>query len=441
MAKYTEEDLYLNPHTGPRPEDIKQDKIENCAFVATLAALAAQQPDRIRDAIRYDPESKQFQVTLYKELEDKSIEARTVAVDQGDIRKNVREQGGSVMDNIRGAEGPAWPAVMEAAMIELRLSAPREGKERGYDNLNATMVPTHALLALTGDPGQPLWFREINRDPQAAATQVEQALQAGRPVTYWSGSTNATGRPGAAQDGLKDDHVYALVGARRDASGDLLLQLRNPWGHNVVKPDEGMNTDAPTVEVNLRQQALTGGLMSLDIGPAPRVQRQQQDAPEPSTSVPAPTQLPDPRSTDHPNHSLYTQIKTGVVGIDTEKGRPFDELSERLAMGGFYDAKAARITSADTIAINDTGKPQKDGTQRAAGTLLFVLQGPDPFDPAAPRSITNVKDAIERPVEQWLQKIDTLTQQQTQQLALQPKLPTQDDPTPKSPKLPGPGLG
>ena len=90
--------------------------------------------------------------------------------------------------------------------------------------------------------------------------------------------------------------------------------------------------------------------------------------------------------------------------------------------------KAAGITSPDYVAINDTGKRQPDGTQIAAGTLLFVVQGQDPSDPAARRSVTDVTQAIERPVEQSLQKLDAMNQQQAQGLSQTPNAPQQDEP-------------
>lgn len=143
------------------------------------------------------------------------------------------------------------------------------------------------------------------------------------------------------------------------------------------------------------------------------------------------TRLPDPRDPNCPDHRLYQQIERGVAGIDTERGRGFDATSERLAMGAFHDAKAAGITSADHLAINETGKRQQDGSQVAAGALLFVVQGQDPSDPAARRAMTDVAQAIDRPVEQSLQKVDILAQQQAQMLAQAQNNPTQDDPGPK----------
>lgn len=143
----------------------------------------------------------------------------------------------------------------------------------------------------------------------------------------------------------------------------------------------------------------------------------------------------DPRDPDHPDHRLYKQIEAGVARIDASTGRTFDQTSERLAMSTLADAKAAGITSADHIALNDAGKPQRDGSQISGGTLLFVVQGHDPSDAAARRSVTDVAQAVERPLEQSQQKLDAVSQQQAQALVQQQDQPTPDGPGPKGPRL------
>lgn len=164
----------------------------------------------------------------------------------------------------------------------------------------------------------------------------------------------------------------------------------------------------------------------------PRLSSTVPDRADPMTAAPSsallPARLSDSRDPDHPDHRLYKQIEAGVARIDAEKGRTFDATSERLTMGAFYDSKVAGITSADHIAINETGKRQQDDSQIAAGTLLFVVQGQDPSDPAARRSVTDVAQAVEHSVEHSLQKVETLSQQQTQVLAQQQNQPMQDEP-------------
>ena len=151
-----------------------------------------------------------------------------------------------------------------------------------------------------------------------------------------------------------------------------------------------------------------------------------------ASTTPAASRLPDPRALDpcdpgHPDHRLYAQIERGVAGIDAKRGRTFDATSERLVMSAFQDTKAAGITSADHVAINRTGKQQQDGTQVPGGTLLFVVQGQDASDPAARRTVTDVAQAVERPVEQSLQRVDALAQQQAQAVEQQRNQPIQDE--------------
>jgi hypothetical protein len=148
-----------------------------------------------------------------------------------------------------------------------------------------------------------------------------------------------------------------------------------------------------------------------------------------TSTIPATPRLPDPRDPGHADHPFYKQLEHGVASIDAEQARSFNATSERLTMSAFHDAKAAGITSADHVAINQTGKRQEDGAQIASGTLLFVVQGQDPSDPAARRSMTDVVQAVDRPVEQSLQKVDALTQQQAQAFAQPQNQWTQDEPS------------
>ena len=104
-------------------------------------------------------------------------------------------------------------------------------------------------------------------------------------------------------------------------------------------------------------------------------------------------------------------------------------------MGAFHDAKAAGMTSANHVVLNQMGAPQREGSQTQCNTLLIAIQGQDPYDPAARRSVTDVKQAVEQPLEQLLQKVNVLEQQQQQTLAQQQNNPTQNDPGPKGPKL------
>ena len=144
--------------------------------------------------------------------------------------------------------------------------------------------------------------------------------------------------------------------------------------------------------------------------------------------------LSDPRAPEHPDHSLYKQIESGVTRIDASSGRTFDHDSERLTMGALLDAKLAKIASADHIALNIDGKRQEDGSHTRAGAALFIVEGRDPGNEVAKRSMTNVEQAVTRPVEQSQQALDNLNRQLAQIPNQQQNQPTQDDPS-RSPRM------
>ena len=248
-----------------------------------------------------------------------------------------------------------------------------------------------------------------NAGVDASAEQVAVAATAVRATWDANGLDPATT---ALQARPQSDGRSELASLRLDTDGKTYMIAAVTTPEDIERARTGMTT-APHANERASEHASEHG----------RADSMAMAA----SSTPLPARMPDPRDTDNPDNRLYAQIERGVANIDAERGRTFDATSERLAMGAFYDAKAANIVSADHLAINETGKRQQDGSQIAAGTQLFVVQGQDPSDPAARRSVTDVAQAIERPVEQSLQKVDTLTQQQVQQLAQQQNQPTQDE--------------
>lgn len=465
--QYTEADLY-GPNGRPHASDIDQDKLFDCYLLAPMGAIAEKQPERINDAIRYNPDTQDFTVTLYRppnaaeRAQGQTDPIReSIVVSQEDIQKNIKKDGGGTVDNNGDRSGPLWPTLIEAGFAEMygRDSKGKIDLDKGYRMLGdhtlggALSDGTYALTGESGrniqikDPGAPKLIstgsdhvvpkvpppyrtpaRGAKLDLDAAFAEVEQALASGRPV-----SMSTQGRD--VQDGLEEGHAYMVVGASRDPqNNDALLKLRNPYGNNDRAGEgnrnvgAGWNTSDPEITVRLGTLVKAGSFGEFNIGPDPRVQTQQQTASQSAH---------DPRNPEHPDHKLYAQIEAGVRRIDAEKGREFDTASERLALATFRDAKAAGITSADHIALNQAGKPQPDGAQIAAGTSLFVVQGKDPSDPLAPRSTTDVKQAIDQPVEHHLQKIEQLQQQQTQTQAQGQVMdsPAQADIAPKALKL------
>lgn len=164
--------------------------------------------------------------------------------------------------------------------------------------------------------------------------------------------------------------------------------------------------------------------------------RARQAPPSPQAESLPPPPMRDPRDPNDPDHRLYKQIEQGVHRIDADLGRTPDAGSERLAMETFVAAKAQGITSVDHVALSQQGaKHNADGALTQAGVSLFVVQGRDPYDERNKVAMVSTQAANNTPVEQSLQKLETLNQQQAQTLAQQQNNPRQDDPAPKGPKL------
>lgn len=155
------------------------------------------------------------------------------------------------------------------------------------------------------------------------------------------------------------------------------------------------------------------------VPPLPQELRDAMTSPQASLS--------DPRTPGHPDHWLYQQIEAGVSRLDATMGRSFDASSGRLTLHSLVGAKAAGITSADHVVINQAGKPQSDGSQAPVGTMLFIVQGQDPFDERNKVAQVPVQAAVQAPVEPSLAKLTDLNQQQA--LAQQAGPPTQDEPS------------
>lgn len=272
---YTDEDLY-GPD-GPQPQDIRQDSIGDCYFVATLSGMAgnADGQNAIQESITYDEQTGNFTVTFYEQGPDGQPQQRQVVVTQADIQDNIDRGGGSQADN---GGGPIWPAVMEAAYAKMHLEdATANGQvdpriDGGYgpgtaDRLGANGKPiqaqdqngdpvvdaddnpvyeqvevggitggygTDAYYALTGKESTTLQAPSGDGPLGALVThftgvQLQTALENGQTVTV----ATAPEGPGENNDGLIDSHQYTVQRVYQDeTTGEWMVELRNPWDNN-----------------------------------------------------------------------------------------------------------------------------------------------------------------------------------------------------------------
>jgi hypothetical protein len=269
-------DLY-DASGNPRPQDIDQDAIGDCYFVATLAALAGQQPDRIKNAISYDASTGTFTVKLYKEewgwfppgYDTKEV---SVKVTQQDILDNLSRRGGSTVDNKTGVDGPIWPAIMETAYAKMHDDNWSNGLDQGYKEIDGGWAKD-AMFAVTGSEGTnygAIGLLDSKMNADVLYGVVSKALTDGRAVTLSTDPESASIyqiiTKTVPQDGLVDDHVYSVERIYKNASGDVMVELRNPWGSNN-NVGEGMDTPNAVITVKLTTLIDTGGLDCFNVGP------------------------------------------------------------------------------------------------------------------------------------------------------------------------------
>ncbi|MEH6417777.1 C2 family cysteine protease [Pseudomonas sp. CGJS7] len=259
---YTAENLYSGSGKTDLPHgyDIRQDNFQDCYYIAVLGATADRQPDRIKDAIRYDAAKGSFFVSLYEEKDGKPSK-REIEVTQADIKENIALGGGGTADNT-GKNTPIWPSVMEAAFAKTRDSNPADGLAEGYNAIGGGWS-RQAMYALTGEKGTDIGLAEANTlGSDKVFERVRDAIGEGRAVTL---STDP--EPGAKQDGLNDNHVYMVNRIYKDDAGKVMVELRNPYARNDYV-GEGLDKKSATVDVKLDDLLSTGGFEEINIGPA-----------------------------------------------------------------------------------------------------------------------------------------------------------------------------
>lgn len=496
--QYTAADLY-GSDGRPHAADIHQDDIYNCYFLAPMGALGERQPDRIRDAIRFNAESGEFTVTLYRppstlERGQGQIEPvrESIVVSQEDIRQNISRSGGGTADNNRGGDGPLWPTVVEAGFAELygRDSRGKVDLNRGYQTIGDSTGGgglTDGVYALTGESGRSLQIRNPDAPPMrptgpdhvkpaeppsyraplqgaklgldAVYDEVEQALATGRPV-----SMATQGRD--VRDGLEESHAYMVVDVSRDArTNEALVKLRNPYGHNQFAKEgnhnigPSWNADNPEITVNLNRLVHEGSFAEFNIGPAARVQTQQQNAPAPEQGVPtqgAPTTQPTPTQPAQAEPQQPTSSPPGTASI-TDRNHPgherFQQAMDAIARspnippGTFPDERLQQAAANLAYASLAGAQRPQGGQNERLDRIDFVVFNNDRSgliagqgelgNPTAKLALLPAAQDNATSLTQASQQVrDTLTQpSQAQGVAQQPPAQTQDDPALKGPRV------
>jgi hypothetical protein len=230
LHKWTDKNLY--PH-DPTAADVCQDIIGDCYLDSTMGAIANANPQWIKDRIRYDGTTGNFDVTLWN-----GHQWQHITVSQDDIDTDIAREGASWLDNGQ-LNAALWPTVLESAYAKLKY--PNQSLTDALSDrtgIGQGGYAQDAMEALTGNRGtsinpQAVWLTNKHIDQE-----ITNALANHQPVTI---STTPHGAP------LTKSHVYVVEGISGTGS-DAQVTLRNPWETNAGTP---LDTPDPLVTIRL----------------------------------------------------------------------------------------------------------------------------------------------------------------------------------------------
>jgi len=205
--------------------DIKQGFVGDCFLLGSLAAVARQDPQRIRDMV-VDNGNGTYTVTFKERHGGGDLGSPPQYVDVP-ITVTADFWGGLRVDDPlpwHAAPGDTglgtveiWPLVIEKAYGQYLTCV------HPYDAITNGGSPRTALEVLTGRPVTSGTSMSIG--PSAPAFDALLAdFQAGKAITV---STNDI-----EEKPLVEHHTYAVSNVYRDANGNQWVELYNPWGHD-----------------------------------------------------------------------------------------------------------------------------------------------------------------------------------------------------------------
>jgi hypothetical protein len=376
-APYTAQDLY-GPTGRPQASDIEQHNIGDCFFISPLGALAHEQPERIQNAITYNPNTQSFTVTLYQHdhtgflwLTD-TPKPTQIEVTQADIQKDIARGGDSLAVTHPGTKEPMWGAVVEAAYAKMSEKS-GETLDNGFDHINKGGYSADAVYALTGEQVNTLSASDA-KDLGVDGTyqKLNQALQEGRPIlldTSYMANKPTDGlvkgdKESVGPFGLfsrESGHSYMLEGISKDAHGNVELTLRNPWGNNNY-PAQGVTSQDPLVHVDLKTILDNGHLSDFSIGPsAQKAHEETQDKVHGANTHEAPTQ---------------TQSLTGDPAFDHLLASVGNDQAFSQAMTDFAQSPAGQAFHAEGQAQYADLQNQQTQAQQQSQSQQQAQSGP-----------------------------------------------------------------
>ena len=203
--------------SGPSADDVRQGQIGDCFYLSTLGATANVKPDTIRNmetdlgdgtyAVRFKSGSTYKYYRVDNDLAVLSKTSNTPAY--ADL----------------GRQDAMWVAIAEKAYTFFR------SNKGTYTSINGGWMG-EAFTALDMNKQQSLWKADVS-DGDDYIDWVQQQLAAGYTVTM------GVITPPPDSVNLIAGHAYTVVGVKTNSDGTRSLVVRNPWGIDGYRTDDG----------------------------------------------------------------------------------------------------------------------------------------------------------------------------------------------------------
>lgn len=257
MQPVTNGQLYIAGGADGRdvhPSDAKQGQIGDCYFVTSLAVVAQQQPDLIKQAIK-DNGDGSYTVTFYEErggflgigerVEPVAITV-TPALPVGQRTKDGVTSAVSAhigADDVANGKQEMWSTVMEQAYAQWKGGG---NAATGYARLDEGGHASDVLFALTGRES------DVEDSDEYSLKELAKMQREGQALTLSSLSDDDDPKKQAyyKNGALVTGHAY-YISAVDEANGTVTVQ--NPWGwdqHKVTMPYKDLEDNFSHITVN-----------------------------------------------------------------------------------------------------------------------------------------------------------------------------------------------
>lgn len=206
---------------GPKVSDVWQVKTGDCAYLAVLAGVAKNDPSLIKNNVKQDSKG--------------DVSVRLYAPNGAPVTEHVSAKSLQMDQDLASTNDGAatWVRAYEEALKQYKEQFPEVPGLGPKGNIEGIYSKT-AYEVITGKKAR--YMTELAKDPDQAWKLLSKANQ-GQVVTTETLPTK-TEKGAYLPNGMPGNHGYTVLGTSKDADGNKMVTLRNPWGRNL-SPVEG----------------------------------------------------------------------------------------------------------------------------------------------------------------------------------------------------------